>query len=107
MSNSGLGDDFTKRTGKHASDPATEREQIQFALDQAKQSGWAPWHGWKGSRFAGIGQGGGSTTNETNINGPSTINAGPNADGTKIAQDFRAELQRRQGAAAQANDGQN
>ena len=107
LSNAGLGDEFTKKTGKHASDPATEREQIQFALDQAKQSGWGPWHGWKGSRWAGIGQGGGnSTSTEINID-KIEVNAGPNADGTKIGQDVRAELQRRQSAAAQANDGQN
>lgn len=110
LSNSGLGDVFTKQTGFDARDPATERRQIQFALDQAKSGGrgWAPWHGWKGAQFAGIGQGGGNGSSSTEINiDKIEINAGANADGAKIGQDLRAELQKRQSAAAQANDGQN
>lgn len=54
LSLSGLGDTFTKQTGLDARDPSTERQQIQFALDQAAKGGWAPWHGWKGAPFAGI-----------------------------------------------------
>lgn len=76
LSNGGLGDVFTKQTGKHASDPSTEREQIQFALDEAKKSGWGAWHGWKGSQWAGIDRGGGSSTdikiNNININTAAT-----------------------------------
>lgn len=53
----------------------------------------------------GGGSGNGGTT--INVSGPISINAGPNADGTKIAQDFRSELQRRQSSAAQSNNGQN
>src|SRR4030095_14601812 len=41
----GLGDTFTKQTGLHASDPSTWRQQVDFALDQAKAGGWGPWHG--------------------------------------------------------------
>ena len=51
---SGLGDVFTAQTGLDARDPTTEREQIKFALDQAAQSGWSPWHGWKGDPRAGL-----------------------------------------------------
>jgi hypothetical protein len=108
MAVGGLGDEFTKKTGLDARNPATEREQIQFALDQAKQGGWGPWHGWKGAQFAGIGQGGGSQGSTTEINIEKVeINAGPNADGTKMGQDFKTEVQRRQSAAAQSNNGQN
>jgi len=73
LSNGGLGDTFTKQTGKHASDPSTEREQIQFALDEAKKSGWGAWHGWKGSQWAGIDKGGGGSNSNTTI-GQITIN---------------------------------
>ena len=51
----GLGDTFTKETGLHASDPSTVRQQVDFAMRQARQGGWAPWHGWKGDSRAGIG----------------------------------------------------
>lgn len=70
----GLGDVFTKKTGLDASNPDTERQQIQFALDEAKKAGWGAWHGFKGSQWAGIdrGSGGGSAT--TNNIGTITIN---------------------------------
>lgn len=58
----GLGNAFTQQTGLDARNPETEKEQIDFALDYAKKQGWGPWHGWKGSQFAGIGAGGGETT---------------------------------------------
>lgn len=57
LSNSGLGDSFTKATGLDARDPSTVRQQIDFALNYAAKNGWGPWHGWRGSRFAGIGPG--------------------------------------------------
>ena len=41
----GLGDEFTKATGKHASDPSTVRDQIDFALDNAAKNGWGAFHG--------------------------------------------------------------
>jgi hypothetical protein len=47
MNRPGMGDDFTKATGLHASDPSTWRQQVDFALDQAKRGGWAPWMGAK------------------------------------------------------------
>lgn len=50
----GLGDVFTERTGLHASDPRTWRQQVDFALDEAKKGGWGPWHGWTGDKWAGI-----------------------------------------------------
>jgi hypothetical protein len=52
------------------------------------------------------GQGGSTTTTTVNINGPIKIDAGPNADGTKIANQFTETL-KRQSFAAQADDGQN
>ncbi|GGC90324.1 hypothetical protein [Chelatococcus reniformis] len=56
--NAGLGDVFTRRTGKHASDPSSWREQIDFALDEARKGGWGPWHGARNTgipNWAGIG----------------------------------------------------
>jgi hypothetical protein len=50
----GLGDAFTKATGLHASDPATTRAQIDFALDHALRNGWGAWHGWSGDANAGL-----------------------------------------------------
>lgn len=52
----GLGDLFSKVTGGlSAMDPTTWMEQTKFALSQAAQHGWGPWHGWKGAAWAGIG----------------------------------------------------
>jgi hypothetical protein len=53
MPNAGLGDEFTAATGLHASDPSTWKQQVDFALDQAKKGGWSP---WMGAQAAGIGQ---------------------------------------------------
>jgi len=39
----GLGDAFTAKTGLDARDPKTWTQQVDFALDQAKEQGWAPW----------------------------------------------------------------
>jgi hypothetical protein len=58
------------------------------------------------ARFtAGLG-GGSTTTSSVVINGPITIQAGPNADGATIANKFTDTL-KRQSYAAQANYGQN
>lgn len=113
----GLGDVFTKKTGLDARDPATEREQVKFALDEAARRGWADWHGWKGARFAGIsganatiaatGAGGGATTNTrtTTVNiGRIDVNA-PNAnDSEGIAKSIGPAI-RRDLFTQQANEG--
>lgn len=65
----GLGSKFTRQTGLNARDPATEREQIKFALDEAKKGGWGPWHGWKGAPYAGIGAGGAAEAAASNYRG--------------------------------------
>jgi len=60
MPRPGLGDAFTKATGLHASDPSTWRQQVDFALNTAKQDGWRQWMGAKNTgipRWAGIKQG--------------------------------------------------
>jgi hypothetical protein len=57
MNVKGLGDDFTKKTGLDARDPATTHQQIDFSLDRAKQNGWTDWHGAKNTgidRWQGI-----------------------------------------------------
>ena len=51
LRNGGLGDAYTRATGHHASDPKHWQEQIDFALDQAREGGWGPWHGRYGARI--------------------------------------------------------
>lgn len=51
----GLGDAFTKQTGLDAADPANWKAGVDFALDNAKKSGWGQWYGWKGLPYQGIG----------------------------------------------------
>lgn len=41
----GMGDDFTRMTGLDARDPATVKQQVDFALNQAMKGGWSPWYG--------------------------------------------------------------
>ncbi|ALN75843.1 hypothetical protein [Aureimonas sp. AU20] len=41
----GLGNAFMQQTGLDPRDPSTVPQQIDFALDQAKAGGWAPWFG--------------------------------------------------------------
>jgi hypothetical protein len=105
-----VGDKFRRDTGLDPSDPANERRGITYALDNIKAGGWGPYHGAAKSgigAWQGINRGGGSTsTTEIAINGPITINAGPNADGKAIAQQFRDAILKRQADAAQANGGQ-
>lgn len=87
----GLGDTFTARTGKDARDPSTMRAQIDFALDEAKKGGWGPWHGWKGDRWAGIGQGGGGGVT-VNVGGVTVNDQSGNAD--SIANSIGGALKR-------------
>jgi len=86
----GMGDAFTKDTGLDARDPNTERQQIGYALDQAKKGGWGPWHGWKGGAFDGLNtnlvpsggsNGGGGDTNITQTNNV-TINGATDPEKT-------------------------
>jgi hypothetical protein len=106
-----VGDRFRRETGLDPSDPANERRGITYALDNIKAGGWGPYHGAAKSgigAWQGINRGGGGSTSTTEIaiNGPITINAGPNADGKAIAQQFRDAILKRQADAAQANGGQ-
>lgn len=109
LSNAGLGDAFTRDTGKQASDPANERDTIVYALNKARQTGWGDWHGWKGSPWAGINRSGGgsssSTTTTVSISGPITIQAGPNASAADIAQKLRELGMKRQAEANQSSVG--
>ena len=45
LRNPGMGDDYTRATGHHASDRHYWKEQIDYALDGAAKGGWTPWHG--------------------------------------------------------------
>jgi len=100
----GLGDAFTAKTGKHASDPSTWKSQVDFALDQAARGGWGPWHAWKGAPFAGIGHGGGSHNSSSVSIGAVNVYA-PNAhDADGIGRDIAPALKRSLSAGA-ANTG--
>lgn len=122
MAVGGLGDKFTKNTGLDARDPATVRQQIDFALDEARKSGWGAWHGWKGVPYAGInagaigapaaaaaagaGRGGDtSTSTSTTTVGTINVNAPKATDATGIAETIVPAL-KRASTAAQANYGQ-
>lgn len=78
MSHPGLGDDFTKSTGLNAKDPKTWKQQVDFALQHAKQNGWGAWMGAKAegvTGYAGInGQPGPSSGGGTGgaVQSPST-----------------------------------
>ncbi len=52
MNSGGLGDRFTRETGKNARDPTTWKAQIDYAAKVARQEGWGAWHG---ARHVGIG----------------------------------------------------
>lgn len=97
MMQGGLGDVFTKKTGKNARDESTWREQIDFALDYARTSGrgWADWYGAGKagvSQFAGIGKGG-TTSSVTNNIGTVTINTQA-TNAKEIADDIKPQLER-------------
>jgi hypothetical protein len=101
----GLGTMFTKETGLDARDPATERRQIEWSIDYARTHGLTDWHGWHGSKFANLSGGGSSTTTTVAINGPITINAGPNASASDIAGKLRELGLKRQAEANQSSVG--
>lgn len=93
----GLGNKFQKQTGRDPRDSSTWKGQVDFSLDEAKKSGWGPWHGWRGLPRAGLdvgpnmaGEGGGGTTinNTTNI-GDVVLNTKAE-NGTDAAKDFKA-----------------
>ncbi len=115
MAVGGLGDKFTKRTGLDAKDPSTWQQQTDFALDEAKRSGWGAWHGWKGLPRAGLDGGsvgagsaaGGATTNVTNTTTVGAINVyPPNGDADTIARTIKPAMDRANFAGS-ANYGQN
>lgn len=54
MPNAGMGDDFTKATGLHASDPSTWRQQVDYVADHLAGGGtWTPWMGAKAVGITG------------------------------------------------------
>lgn len=95
---SGLGTKFTASTGLDARDPNTVRQQIDFALDEARRGGWGPWHGWKGVPWAGINrnsppgfeQPAASTSSQTSTVTIGTINV--NAPNAKNADEISREI---------------
>lgn len=106
-----VGDLFRDRTGLDPSDPRNEAATIMFALDWAKSHGWADFHGAANgahlSSWAGIDRSSTSTSTSytTEINGPITINAGPNASAGDIAGKLRELGLRRQAQANQSSVG--
>lgn len=96
MAVSGLGDDFTKKTGLDARDETTWRKQVDFSLDRAGKVGWGEWHGWRGAQFAGIGgrSGGGGTSSSTTVS-VGNVNVYTQATDAKgIAADIKPALER-------------
>lgn len=97
----GLGDAFTRKTGLHARDSSTWKQQVDFSLDQARQGGWGPWHGWRGLPYAGISRPGvtgdaaaGNTRTTTVTIGSIAVNAPHAGDAAGIAKEIGAELDR-------------
>jgi len=99
----GLGDKFTRKTGLHASDPSTWQSQVDFSLDEARKGGWGPWHGWRGSPFAGIGAPAAamagthdsSRTNTTTVTISNlVVNAGQAKDAEGVAREIGSALER-------------
>lgn len=75
---SGLGDEFTAATGLNARNPATTRQQIDFALDHAANNGWGAFHGAANSgvgEFQGISKGGRPTLLAGSVPSPNTVPA--------------------------------
>lgn len=91
----GLGDEFTKKTGLHAKDESTWKQQVDFSLDKAGKTGWGDWHGWRGAQFAGIGGrsgGGGSSSSTVTVGNVNVYTQATDAKG--IAADIKPELER-------------
>ncbi len=110
----GLGDDFTKRTGLDAADPANWRQGVDFALDHARNNGWGAWYGWKGLSRAGIPLGpspsaGAAAASTVNSGGNSTVTSSTTVqqlnvntqatDAQGIARDIVPQLKRTTDAA--------
>lgn len=112
----GLADEFKKKTGLEADNPANWQHGINFALDEVLKKGWGQWYGWKGDKWAGIGarsvaaagagsapgRGGGTgatvTINKMEVNAPKAT------DAEGVAREIGPQLQREMMAAA-ANGG--
>jgi len=101
-----VGDQFQADTGLDPSDPANERQGIDYALNWARKHGWGDFHG---AANTGIGrwQGIGGSQSEMNI-GSITINTRA-TDAAGIARDIHSELKGRLNSPAafttQANTG--
>lgn len=94
---SGLGDAFTKKTGLNARDETTWREQIDFSLDHARNSGtgWASWYGARNTgigQFQGIPRGGSTRTSTVNIGTMNIETRATNAQ--EFAHDVKPALER-------------
>lgn len=60
MPHPGMGDDFTKATGIHASDPNAWKNVVDYSLDRASKEGWGAWANTRNKlgvgNWTGIGQ---------------------------------------------------
>jgi TP901 family phage tail tape measure protein len=70
----GMGEGFTARTGKHASDISTWREQVDYVLDNLSQTGWTPFHA---AEARGIGPRQGVGTGAPRSNAPGVMDRIP------------------------------
>lgn len=112
----GLGNEFQKRTGLDPRKPETVYQQIDFALDHAKDNGWTAWYGarntgigdWQGIK-PGAGASGGVQVAQAGEFNPFSIGAMPLTEAapsggaqTPVADEFdpfKAGAQRIQDAA--------
>lgn len=97
-----LGDQFQKDTGLDPADPRNEAAGILYVLDHLSKTGWSPFMGptnngvgkWQGINRSYAGDST-STSTVVNISGV-TINAGPGASASEIADKLRDLGMRRQ-----------
>lgn len=79
MPNAGMGDDFTRSTGLHASDPSTWKAQTDYVLDYLANGG--TWKPWMGAAAEGI-------TGRMGLPGGGAVPVRPNATSPQMAADM-------------------
>lgn len=75
----GMGNDFIKQTGLDPRDPSTVYKQVDFALDNARKTGWSPWYGAAKvgiNKWDGIGNSPGLTLTSNSVPPPTDMAPG-------------------------------
>lgn len=76
MNHPGMGDDFTKATGIHASDPNAWKAVTDYSLDRAAKEGWGAWANTRNKLGYGNWTGIGQRTSTADAPAPGTQSAG-------------------------------